>query len=67
MQATITSYNEGETCTWCEKQNEGVTVEFDDGFLNKGPLCFKCLQQAIRVHHKQNSGSTESRSKAAAK
>lgn len=67
MQATISAFYESDTCTWCEKQSEGVTVEFDNGFLQKGRLCFKCLQQAIRVHHKQNSGRTDSGPKSTAK
>ncbi len=54
MRAMITAYNESTKCTWCERENEGVTVEFDGGFLSKGPLCFKCLQQAVKVHHKQD-------------
>jgi len=55
MNATITAYHESEPCLWCSKTNEGVTIEFRDGFLDRGPLCFKCLQQAVRVHHRQNS------------
>ena len=53
MKALITAYCEAAKCTWCERDNEGVTVEFDGGFLIKGQLCFKCLQQAVKVHHKQ--------------
>jgi hypothetical protein len=53
MKALISAYNEAAKCTWCERENEGVTVEFDGSFLKKGPLCFKCLQQAVKVHHKQ--------------
>ena len=52
MKALITAYNEATKCTWCERDNEGVTIEFDGSFLKKGPLCFKCLQQAVKVHHK---------------
>ena len=56
MRAIISEYHESTSCTWCERNTEGVTVEFDGGFLQKGALCWKCLQQATRVHHKQNGG-----------
>lgn len=55
MRAIITEYSERTTCTWCEKDAEGVTVEFTEGFLQKGNLCWKCLQQATRVHHRQTA------------
>lgn len=57
MKALITGYHESTNCTWCEKTTEGVTVEFDGGFLHKAALCFRCLQQAIRVHHKQQAST----------
>lgn len=53
MRAMISAFHVSTTCTWCEKEAEGVTVEFDGGFLQKGALCWKCLQQATRVHAKQ--------------
>jgi hypothetical protein len=53
MKALILAFHESTQCTWCEKTAEGVTVHFDGGFLNKGALCWKCLQQATRVHHRQ--------------
>jgi hypothetical protein len=55
MRATITEFHTSTTCTWCGRDTEGVTVEFDEGFLQKGSLCWRCLQQATRVHHKQRS------------
>jgi len=56
MQSQIT-YVESCKCTWCEKENEGVEATFGSGFLTKGTkLCFKCLQQALRVDHKQTGG-----------
>lgn len=54
MRALISEYNEAKKCMWCERDNEGVTVDFGESFLSKGPLCFKCLQQAVKVHHKQD-------------
>lgn len=57
MRAVINEYHESTTCTWCERDMEAVTVEFDGGFLQKGPLCWRCLQQATRVHFKQNGGT----------
>lgn len=57
MRAVITLFNESALCLWCNRTAEGVTVEFDDGFLQKGPLCWRCLQQATRVHNLQDTGS----------
>ena len=54
MKALISALTEKATCTWCAKETEAVTVEFDGGFLSKGWLCWKWLQQATRVHHKQH-------------
>jgi hypothetical protein len=59
MRAVITQYNESATCLWCNRTAEGVTVEFDDGFLQKGPLCWRCLQQATRVHNLQGQDGAE--------
>lgn len=55
MNVTISSYQENESCTWCEKECEAVTVTFESGFLKNAPVCWKCLQKAVRVHHKQQS------------
>jgi hypothetical protein len=54
MQIVISAYHDSATCTWCNRTVEGVTAEFDGGFLQKGPLCWRCLQQATRVHHAQS-------------
>jgi hypothetical protein len=62
MKALISALSTKATCTWCEKELEAVTVEFDGGFLTKGWLCWKCLQQATRVHDKQQT-TAESRAK----
>ena len=59
MRAKITEFHSSTTCTWCERDAEGVTVEFEGGFLQKGSLCWKCLQQATRVHHKQLNGTDQ--------
>jgi hypothetical protein len=53
MRAVISHYHDAALCTWCNRNAEGVTIEFDGGFLQKGPLCWKCLMQAARVHHMQ--------------
>jgi hypothetical protein len=53
MRAVISEYNESALCLWCNRTAEGVTVEFDDGFLKKGHLCWRCLTQATRVHNQQ--------------
>jgi len=54
MNVTISAWHESETCTWCQKNGEAVTVTFDSGFLRDSSLCWKCLQQAVRVHHTQH-------------
>lgn len=56
MRAIISQFNESALCLWCNRTTEGVTIEFDDGFLQKGPLCWRCLQQATRVCHLQANG-----------
>jgi hypothetical protein len=56
----MTQFNESAHCLWCNRMAEGVTVEFDDGFLQKGPLCWRCLQQATRVHNLQAQNGSPS-------
>ncbi|QDT45171.1 hypothetical protein Pan241w_52900 [Gimesia alba] len=64
MNVTITQYHSTETCTWCEKNKECVTTDFDDGFIGKAPLCWSCLQKAIKVRSRQaGSKSAESETK----
>ena len=53
MQATLTAHHESATCSWCEKTKECVTVEFTDGFLRRGELCWPCLHKAIKVRARQ--------------
>lgn len=53
MTVTLSNWQESTSCTWCEKTCECVTADFGDGFITTSPLCWKCLQQAVRVHHKQ--------------
>jgi hypothetical protein len=53
MNVVVSAYHESTTCAWCNKTAEGVSVQFEGGFLHKSDLCFKCLQQSVRVHHKQ--------------
>ncbi len=62
MKALITAFHESTKCMWCEKTSESVTVQFDGGFLSAGELCWKCLQQATRVHHKQQTGDQATKS-----
>ena len=31
------------------REREGVTVDFGDGFITKGTLCWGCLQKTVRV------------------
>lgn len=54
MKALISQWNAVETCVWCEKDKECVTVEFGDGFLRNSALCWRCLQKAVRVRAQQS-------------
>lgn len=49
--------HEQQQCGWCEKEKEAVTVTFADGFLKEAPLCWSCLQKAIRVRSRQEQTS----------
>ena len=55
MDAKITAWQEQDLCTWCEKERECVTVDFGDGFIRQAPLCWSCLQNAIKVRSKQDA------------
>lgn len=59
MHAIISQFHESALCLWCNRTAEGVTVQFADGFLQEGPLCWRCLQQATRVHTLQESSDRE--------
>jgi hypothetical protein len=58
MQVTITAYHDTATCTWCERGKCCVTVSFSDGFLQSAPLCWRCLQKAVRVRNRQTGSET---------
>ena len=51
MHVTLTAHHQNAECTWCEKEKDCVTANFDDGFIQQAPLCWSCLQKAIRVAH----------------
>jgi len=53
MDVKLTQWHDSTTCTWCEKDREAVTVDFSDGFLKQTPLCWSCLQKAIKVRCRQ--------------
>jgi hypothetical protein len=53
MRAVITDFNETSSCLWCDRTAEGVQIAFEDFCIGEGHLCWKCLQQAVRVYHKQ--------------
>lgn len=58
MKVFINDLADSAECMWCEKTTEVVSVQFDGSFLSKGHLCWKCLQQATRVHHRQQASIT---------
>ena len=53
MNVSLNAWHEQHHCTWCEKQKECVSVSFEDGFLKNAPLCWGCLQKAVRVRSRQ--------------
>ncbi len=59
MDVRLTAWHETETCTWCETMKECVTAVFGDGFIREAPLCWRCLQQAVRVRHRQGDAKPE--------
>ena len=54
MRVTLTAWHENDSCTWCERTKECVTVDFADGFLTSAPLCWRCLQKSVRVRNRTN-------------
>lgn len=53
MNVSLTAWHDKSGCTWCDKEKECVTVTFDNGFLKNSPLCWPCLQKAVRVRYRQ--------------
>lgn len=53
MHAVISDYQESQQCLWCDRAAEGVEIAFEEFCIGQGHLCWKCLQQAVRVYHKQ--------------
>ena len=56
MHVTLTAYHDSATCTWCERTKCCTTVSFSDGFLQSAPLCWRCLQKAVKVRNRQHTG-----------
>jgi len=59
MHVTLTTWQKRSACTWCERDKECVTVEFQDGFLSGVPLCWRCLQKAVRVRNRMAAAREE--------
>ena len=53
MNVSLTAWHEKQNCAWCEKEKEAVSVSFEDAFLKDAPLCWGCLQKAVRVRNRQ--------------
>jgi hypothetical protein len=62
MNVTLTELHESETCTWCERTKQCVTSDFGDGFIRKAPLCWRCLQKAVKVRNRQQASSGSAKS-----
>lgn len=59
MNVTLTTWHQSAACGWCDRTKECVTAEFADGFLTKGPLCWLCLQKAVRARNRQQGKSEQ--------
>ncbi len=55
MDVKLTSWNETDTCTWCERTKECVTADLGDGFIRNAAMCWKCLQKAVKVRARQEA------------
>jgi len=55
MDVKLTAWQESEICAWCERTKECVTADFGDGFIRNAPMCWKCLQKAVKVRTRQES------------
>ena len=55
MNVQLTQWHDEATCHWCERQRECVTTNFHDGALQPLPLCWNCLQKAVRVRGRQTN------------
>ncbi len=53
MQVTLGAWQDAVACTWCDKSRDCVVATFSDGFLKDSPLCFKCLETAMKVRSRQ--------------
>lgn len=62
MKVTLSEFHEAASCTWCEREIESVSATFESGFLTDAPMCWKCLQKAVRVYHRQQTKSRSKRS-----
>jgi len=40
MRAIISAFHESTHCMWCKRETEGVTVEFEGGFLQRDSICW---------------------------
>ena len=48
MIGTIRGYSEDGVCIFCQKEKEGIDVEFEDGSFD-GFLCLADLKRALRM------------------
>ena len=58
---------EKSACFWCEnKKKLTISTEFSNGFLRGKPLCFDCLERAVRVQTASEAVRQEQQSQPAA-
>ena len=67
MKVEISGCSDSAECVWRDRTKQVVEVTFDDGFLEEGNLCWRCLQRAVRVRaRRQENGNGQAKQKAAA-
>lgn len=59
MNVVLSDWQESAACAWCEKTRECVRVDFSGGFIKHSLLCWKCLQQAVKVDVRQRESASD--------
>lgn len=60
MSVSLSEWHQKQSCVWCTKEKECVTVDFEDGFLQQTTVCWGCLQTMVRVRSQQSKDGKRS-------
>ncbi len=67
LKILLVPLSEKSACFWCEnKKKLTISTEFSNGFLRGKPLCFDCLERAVRVQTASEAVRQEQQSQPAA-